>query len=514
MSRLEAAMSPPTGIALRPERDEPLYRQLFDEIASRIRSGTFPAGYRLPPTRALAGELAAHRNTVVRAYQELEEAGFVRSTVGRGTFVAPRKAALEAAEAPARPPLPWGNLGSRALATESLFRAERMQRGGGPSGAVNLSRLQPSEDLLPHALVRRCLDFALKREGPRALSYAPREGLPRLRERIAEDLRRQGVPAAAGDLLVTTGSQQALDAVARALVNPGDLVLVEASTYAGALNLWQLAGARLAAIPSDEEGPSLPALERYARSGAKAFYLMPNCNNPTGQRVSVERRRALVSWSHESGVPLVEDDYASDLHLEGQAPLPALRSLDGEVLYLGTYSKKLLPALRTGYLLCPAGIRGPLTALKHAMDLGTSAILQYALAEFLERGYLPAHLARVLPEYRRRRDALESALRRHLPASVAWKRPQTGVSLWIPTPDGIGPEALFQECQAQGVLVSPGTLNTLTPGEARGVRLTFCAEPVPRLVEGARRFARALAAAARRDPGRPARAESSRLETV
>lgn len=511
-------MSYPTGISFHPRSKEARFRQIFDQIASRVRDGTFPAGYRLPPTRSLAKELSAHRNTVVRAYQELTAAGFVICTVGRGTFVADhlRPAALKAVDSDRgrRLGLPWTSLVSNATSVEPLGRSDRLVRHPSPPGAIDLGRMQPSADLLPGELVRRCIDHVLRTRRGRALGYAPREGLPRLRESIARDLQLQGVPASAEDLIVTTGSQQALDLVARALINPGDAFLADEATYAGALNLLALAGARLVGVPADEEGPRLEMLERHRGSAAKGLYLMPNCQNPTGTRISSERRSALVSWSHEAGVPLIEDDYASELNLDGRTPPPALRALDGEVIYLGTYSKKLMPALRIGYLLCPRPLRAHFAALKHAMDLGTSGLLQHALAEFLERGYLRAHLGRILGEYRKRRDALELGLSKHLPKGVRWSHPQTGLGLWLPTPPSVDPDELFQEAQLQGVLISPGTLNGVSPAERRGVRLLFCAEPPARLMEGARRLGRAWAAVERRWRASTTSRAEPRLEAV
>ncbi len=237
---------------------------------------------------------------------------------------------------------------------------------------------------------------------------------------------------------------------------------------------------------------------------------MPNCQNPTGRRISLARREALVDWSHRAGVPLIEDDYAADLALDGRPPLAALRTLDGEVLYLGTYSKKLIPALRIGYLLAPKTLRARLELLKHAMDLGTSALLQHALAEFLDRGYLEAHLTKVLPKYRARRDALETALRKSLPAHVTWSSPETGLALWVPLPNGPDPEALWLEAQHHGVIIGPGALNGVTERGQKGVRLTYCAEPAGRLAEGARRLGKAFAAVGRGSSKR----QQTQLEVV
>jgi DNA-binding transcriptional MocR family regulator len=299
------------------------------------------------------------------------------------------------------------------------------------------------------------------------------------------------VSATAEDVIVTAGSQQALDLLARLFINPGDALIVNTLSYTGALAAFALAGARLISVPSDEEGPELAVLERLAHSNAKAFYLMPSCQNPTGLSLSTARRRAVVEWSRRSGIPLIEDDYVSDLHLDGTAPLP-LRALDGDVIYVGTYSKKLIPALRVGYVVAPPACRPRLESLKQATDLG-SPLIQLALAEFLERGYLRAHIARVLPEYRARRDAMEQGLARSLPPGIGWKRPGAGLLLWVPLPAHVDPHAVFEAARDQGVLVMPSSMSRTSDTTENGVRLTFCAEPVERLQEGARLFGKALA---------------------
>jgi GntR family transcriptional regulator/MocR family aminotransferase len=484
-----------TGLAVQAGSDEPLYKQIFDQIVDRIRTRAFPPGYRLPPTRDLARELSTHRNTVVRAYVDLERAGFVSSVVGRGTFVAAHSTPTPLRVEPARAhSLPWSSLVSSAAKAEPLARAERLKRNFAGRDLVNLTRMQPAPELLPDELFRRCVEHVMRTRGASALGYAPHDGLPRLRELIAEDLARQGVPASADDIVITTGSQQGIDVLARMLINPGDAVLVDSTTYPGALSLFTAAGARLIPVPSDDEGPDPEALRRLARAGAKAFYLMPNCHNPTGRTISAERRRALVAFSHEAGVPLIEDDFGADLHLTEAPPPPALRALDGEVIYMSTFSKKLLPALRTGFLLCPPALRPALSAMRHAMDLGSSLLVQHALAEFLERGYLRAHVARTVPEYRARRDALEAGLRASLPRSWKWQSPERGVVLWLPLPPGLDPELLYEEAFRRGVLVAPSSVYAVEGRAERGVRLAFCFEPIDRLTKGARKLGEAVRA--------------------
>lgn len=485
------------GLVLDAASGEPLYRQIVEQVTARVKSGAFPPGFRLPPTRELARALRVHRNTVVRAFEELAAAGVVTSHVGSGTFVAEQpRAAAPATDAPR---LPWESLLSRCARADALRRFDRLARTLGPGArdVIDMQRMQPPMDLMPVASFRRCVDHVLRVHGGRVLGYAPREGLPRLRRVIAEHLADAGVPARPDDVLVTTGSQQAIDLVIRALVDPGDAFLVEAATYPGALNLLASAGAQAIGVPSDDEGPDLEFLRRLPRGRVKGFYVMPSCHNPTGARMSAARRRALLAWSRQAGVPLVEDDYGRGLALDdGDCP-PALRALDPEVIYVGTFSKKLIPALRVGFVVCPPGLAERLVPLKHAMDLSSSLLLQHALAEFLERGYLRAHLRRILPEYRRRLDALEAGLRAHLPAEVGWRRPSQGVALWLSLPPAIEPEALFAEALRRGVLVGPGSWHVPsgpTGAAGRGVRLTFCAEPPERLTEGARRVGQAVAA--------------------
>lgn len=487
-------MNEDVGLTVDPRRDEPIYRQIFDQVVTRVQAGTFPAGYKLPPSRVLAKTLQTHRNTVARAYADLESAGFVSSTVGRGTFVEPQSSPTrDAARAGATAGgMPWSQLLSRGARVETLGRAERFHRPNVGRDVVNMVRMQPSEDLLPHDLMRRSIERVLSELGAKALAYAPPDGLPRLREQIALDLVSRGVPATADDVLVTTGSQQALDLVARALVDPGDAVLVEPTTYSGAIDIFSLAGARLLPVARDGEGPDPRALERFSRSGAKALYLMPNGHNPTGLTISAARRHELVAWSRAAGIPIIEDDYGAGLMLDPHAAPPHLRALDADVIHVSTFSKRLIPALRAGLVVAPPALRSVLRPIKRVMDLGTSAVLQHALAEFLERGYLRAHTTRVVAAYRERRDALEGALRKAMPKDVRWDRPTHGVVLWLRLPDEIDPEQLYEEALRQGVLVSPSALWSVVPGTERGVRLAFCAEPPARLVLGAQRLGKAM----------------------
>lgn len=496
-------MNADLGLKTDPQSDLPLYRQIATQLSARIHEGTLPPGFRLPPTRKLATALGTNRNTVVAAFEQLTASGTLVSVVGRGTFVAdappPRSVVT-------REPgtFPWSSVLSRATESGSLHLADRLRRQVAQTPGrdlINLQRMEPSPDLLPADDLRRCIAHALKTEGPAALGYAPREGLPRLREAISADLARRGVPVSAKELLITTGSQQALDLVARILIEPGDTVLVQNATYTGAIHVLAAAGARLLGVADDDEGPDMAALDRLGPTGAKGLYLMPTGQNPTGRTISAARREQLVTWSRRFGVPLIEDDFSADLDLDGTPAPPALRALDSQVLHIGTFSKRLIPALRIGYVAFPAALQAHLVALKHAMDLGSSLLLQHALAEFLERGHLRAHLRRVLPQYRARRDAMERGLRKHLPEGMSWSRAQRGVVTWLGLPTDIDADEAFSRALDLGVLVSPDALFTVH-GQQRGLRLTFCAETPRRIALGTKRLGEALRACSRtRQPG-------------
>jgi GntR family transcriptional regulator / MocR family aminotransferase len=485
-----------TGLSLDPKRVEPLHRQIFDQVVQRIQSGAFPGGHRLPPTRELASEVGAHRNTVVRAYEDLVEAGFVTSTVGRGTFVASAPPAMPLRIVASAADLPFRALLSRVATERAAVASGRREPSPAiaPTAmdAVNLASEDPSADLLPHELYRRCVDYVLRTLGPRALSTLPPEGTHHLRGLIAEELRRQGVPATAETILITGGEARTLDLLARALVDPGDAVLVDALTSRAAAAVLTAAGAHLIPVPDDGEGPSLAFLKRHARASAKGFYLTPSEGRASGVALSLERRAAVVAWSREARVPLVEGETAAELRLDGGALPPPLRALDGDVVHAGGYSRRLSPALEVGYVVCPAALRPALVALQQATGTGASALAQHALAEFLERGYLRAHRARVTPQYRARREALDSALTPNLPRGARLRRPEHGAHLWLSLPPWMSADRVEAEARRRGVLVATSAAAAF-PDERPALRLSFAAEPPPRLIEGARRLGKVLA---------------------
>ena len=329
-----------------------------------------------------------------------------------------------------------------------------------------------------------------------ALQYSTTEGDPALRERLAAFLALGGLEVSGEEILVTTGSQQALGLVATALLDPGDPVLVEDPTYLAALQAFGLAEARCLPIPSDDEGPDPDALLRVAReSGARLAYLIPTFQNPTGRTLSAERRRALADAAVEAGLWLVEDDPYSALRLDGEpvdllAAQPAARE---RTIVIQTLSKVLSPGLRIGYLRAPAALYPALAVAKQAADLHSSTVNQLAAERWLARHDLAAHIRGLEAHYRPRRDALLAALERHLPPGSRWTRPDGGLFIWITLPAGHDAEAVLPRAVERGVAFVPGRFFFAGEPVRETLRVSFATASPAELEEGAARLGAAIA---------------------
>jgi 2-aminoadipate transaminase len=341
--------------------------------------------------------------------------------------------------------------------------------------------------------------FAEVMAGPqavRALQYSSTEGDPALRERLAAFLALGGLETTGEEILVTTGSQQALGLVATALLNPGDAVLVEDPTYLAALQAFDLAEVRGVPIPSDDEGPDPEALVRVARqSGARVAYLIPTFQNPTGRTLSPERRRALAEAAVEADLWLVEDDPYSALRLDGErvdllAAQPAARE---RTIVIQTLSKVLSPGLRIGYLRAPAALYGALAVAKQAADLHTSTVNQLAAERWLAQHDLREHIRGLEAHYRPRRDALLDALAEELPPGSTFTRPDGGLFIWITLPAGHDAEAVLPRAVERGVAFVPGRFFYAGEPVRQTLRVSFATASPAELEEGAARLGAAIA---------------------
>lgn len=377
-----------------------LTSRIYTGILDAVLDGRLRPGDRLPSTRHLANRLGVARSTVTSAYERLTAEGFLASHVGAGTFVAHQ-------------PLPSvrrRHAPSGAVVARPLWRS---MTGAPPPAATGDIEFDfgvgvPDADLFPLDTWRRLVGRELRSAAMRSGSYAPAEGAAAAREAIARHAGvSRSVHADPDDVIVTHGAQQALDLVGRILIEPGACVAMEEPGYPPARKLFQSLGAQVVGVPVDEEGLDVGALP----SSARLVYVTPSHQFPLGVPMSLGRRSALLAWASNHDAVVVEDDYDSEFRFEDR-PLEPLQHLDpdGRVIYVGSFSKTMLPSLRLGFLVSPASLRAPLRAAKALTDSHGDPAMQRALARFIDTGELARHVRRATRTYRTRRDAVIALL--------------------------------------------------------------------------------------------------------
>ena len=498
-------------IVLDRNKPVPLARQIQAHLERLMRDGLLPAGAKLPATRELADELGVNRATVVLAYEELVAAGLARARVGQGTFVAERvaeRAPVEGTVARGTAPIEWSEIFSRSA--QIIAEDERRRAVGGPGaladGVISFAGGMPDSALFPTDAFRRALNEVIRREGEALLQYYPVAGYPPLRRYLSTYLLRFGLEATPDEILIVNGSQQGFDLIARTLVDPSDVVAIEQPTYPRAMQVFRSFGAQLVAVPWDEAGPRAEVFERVLeRHGPKLFYCQPTCHNPTGLGMSTETRRRLLAAAAHHQVPIVEDGFDGSLYYGARPPGPLkAHDADGVVIYIGTFSKILFPGLRLGWLVAPSPVIERLQAAKQLADLHTSALIQAAVHRFCERRLLDRHAARVVREYRRRRELLLGALARRMPAGTTWTEPAGGFSLFVTLPEGMTAMRLLPLALGRGVAFTPGDAFFLNGSGTRALRLSFSSVPTDQIDRGVQRLADAVREAQRRPPRGPA----------
>jgi 2-aminoadipate transaminase len=351
----------------------------------------------------------------------------------------------------------------------------------------------PAPELFPAAGLRAAFDAVLREDAGGALQYGPTPGHRQLRALVAERLCRRGVACAVEDVVITTGSQQALDLVGRVLAGRGMDVLVESPSYVGALQAFSAREVSFVACPGDEHGLRVDALRERSGAGCALLYTVPTFQNPSGGTMAPGRRRELLASARDLGLPVVEDDPYSELRYDGE-PVPALRALPGgeDVIHLGTFSKVLSPGLRLGWIVAPRPVAEQIVLAKQGADLHTDGLTQRAVVRFCADHDLDEHVLTLRAAYRERRDAMLAALADVMPAGTTWTRPEGGMFVWVTLPDGFEAQPLLAEALERRVAFVPGTAFHVDGGGARSLRLNFTNSPPERIREGVGRLAAAL----------------------
>ncbi len=360
-------------------------------------------------------------------------------------------------------------------------------------GIISFAGGLPSPKTFPVEVFAEACTKVLRDDGRAALQYAASEGLATLREQVADMLPWAVDPA---NVLITTGSQQGLDLVAKVLIDPGSRVLVETPTYLGALQAFGPMEPNVVSVASDDEGPVLPDLLRAVseeQTLPRFMYLLPNFQNPTGRSMSEARRAALSTEAQRLGLPIVEDNPYGDLWFDTPPPAPLTARHPQGCVYLGSFSKVLAPGLRLGFLVAPPALYPKLLQAKQAADLHTPSFNQRVVAEVLKDGFLDRHVPTIRTLYSAQRDAMLQALDQEMQGlGVTWNRPAGGMFLWARLPEGMNAIELLPRAVNKGVAFVPGAAFYAEQADPRALRLSFVTASAEQIQTGVAALAQAI----------------------
>ncbi len=352
----------------------------------------------------------------------------------------------------------------------------------------------PAPEVFPIEKFKEACLTVLDQNGPASLQYGSTDGYVPLREMIARYSARYGINVTIDNILITSGSQQALDLLGKIFINSGDRVLVESPTYVGALQAWRAYEADFVSVPTDEDGMMTSQLESRLRAGPKFIYALPNFQNPTGSTLAYDRRLKLIELAENYGVPIVEDDPYGQLRFEGEN-LPAIEVLDsqtraqdecysGNVIYLSTFSKTLAPGIRLAWVIAPPEVISKLIQAKQGTDLHTSTFNQMVAYEVAKDGFLYEHAKLIRKVYKERRDVMLDTLSEYMPEGVSWTHPKGGLFLWVTLPDCLNCQDLFKDAVAEKVAFVPGDSFYAEGGGFNTMRLNFSNASPEKINEG------------------------------
>lgn len=463
----------------------PIFRQISDGLRRAILDGRLRPGQRIPSSRGLAADLGVSRLPVLSAYEQLLHEGYLVGRTGSGTFVSQSipdqllrspAVARPTAEQPRQRPSPR----TRAVPNQPSPTNWSLP-------VVPFQVGLPALDLFPHSAWAKLIARHVRAETPEQLAYDDPAGLRSLRVAIAEHLRAsRAVRCVADQVLIVPGSQAALRLAAATLLEPNDRVAVEEPGYFGAHRALRAAGAQLVPVPVDEEGLHVPTLQRRG-TDIRAVYVTPSHQYPLGTTMSASRRFALLDWAARNEAWILEDDYDSEFRYISR-PVGALQGMDARdrVIYIGTFSKALFPAVRVGYVVVPPALWSRLLQARFAFDVFTPTLYQRALTEFLQQGHFARHLRRMRSAYLERRDALLRGLAQHCGDQVRVHNSDAGLHVTVLIRKGVDDQELAVRLGRRGVAMLPLSTSYLGPTRRQGLLLGFGCAPPQRLLEATR----------------------------
>ena len=388
-------------------------------------------------------------------------------------------------------PIQW-RFAERAEQLKSSFIREILKISQRPE-IISFAGGLPSPATFPIAEMKLAFDKVLTDNGKVALQYGPTDGYLPLRQWIADDLSTDGATIVAEQVLMTSGSQQALDLLGKVLIDEGSRVLVETPSYLGALQAFSVYRPEFISVATDEHGLVPQSVDPVA-AGARLLYALPNFQNPTGRSMSIQRREELVETCARHQLPLIEDDPYGALSYAG-APFPKMVAMNPDgVIYMGSFSKVLTPGIRLGYVVAPLPLARRLELAKQAADLHTSQLTQMVVHEVIKDGFLERHIPTIRTLYGNQCQAMLTALEQHFPLGVRWTRPEGGMFIWVTLPSHIDAMQLLDAALANNVAFVPGAPFYANAPETNTLRLSFVTVPPERIALGIAILGRLIAA--------------------
>jgi GntR family transcriptional regulator/MocR family aminotransferase len=491
-------MPHPPFITLDEKSDAPLYRQIYETIRRSILSGGLPSGRQLPASRLLAKQLGVSRMTVVNAYEQLLAEGYLEGRAGAGTFVAAHLPEeflqasgferLELQEKPLTRKVILSEYGSKLAQNSKIIL-----RHHGATALVPFQHGVAAIDEFPFGVWAKIAQKWHKRPPTSVLNYGDAVGFQPLRDAIAVHLAAaRGVRCTPEQIIITNGTQQALDLIGRIFLSESEDVCLEDPGYIGARDIFTATGARIVPVPIDDEGFDLQTARKRSLK-TRLIYVTPSHQFPLGVTMSLARRLSLLEWARERDAFVIEDDYNSEYRYSGR-PLASLQGLDrdGRVIYVGTFSKTIFPALRLGYLVVPADLIEVFASARALTDLHSPVIEQAVLAEFISERHFARHIRRMRGMYEERQQTLVEEARKNLGSMLDVTAAKAGMHLigWLP--DGISDREVSRRAAEAGLNLAPISAYCINQKLRDGLLLGYTAYDEKHIRQGMKKLARVL----------------------
>ncbi|MEA3432656.1 MAG: PLP-dependent aminotransferase family protein [candidate division WOR-3 bacterium] len=351
----------------------------------------------------------------------------------------------------------------------------------------------PAPELFPIREIQEACDCLLPRKGEIMLQYGATEGVTELKEFLSRKMKKYGVPSEPENVLLTSGSQQALDLIGKVFLNKGDKILVTGPTYLGAIQAWRLYGPEFVTCGMDDDGVIIEEMEDILKQdNIKFMYMLPNFHNPAGVTIPLDRRKRIIELAEKYNTFIIEDDPYGELRYEGKDITPLIVMKKERVIYLATFSKTLTPGLRLGWIVAPESTLSKIIQAKQGADLHTGTFVQYVVNDLCQRGILKSHVEKLKKVYKERRDIMLESMEKHFPEGVKWTHPRGGLFLWVKLPEDKDTEILFEKAKENNVAFVPGYAFFPNEGGRNTMRLNFSNTTPDKTKEGIKRLGEIL----------------------